>query len=906
MLRLLAFFCLALPCLALADDEPKMPKAKKPEGPLAEAHQRWLRGNYEEARAQYEKLLDDEKSRAAAAIGIARTLQSTGDDAKALTAIEDALAKDAKNADLLAAHADMLFGMGRWDDAAKDADAAIKLKSDHFLARWVRARHIRDTGDVKKADAEMRWFVRTYTQRDNADKPITDPEELLLVGLAGAENARAHSLADQFRFLINDIYPDVLKFDPDDWRAEWHIGMLLLEKYNRPEAIQAFDNALKINPNAAEAHVGKGLVALQQFETKEADTHADAALKINPKLVSALRLKADGQLLAGDVNAARTLLEKAKEVSPRDEATLARLAACARVLNKPEEVKSIIAAVEKFNPKPGLFYHDLGSSLEDRKIYGDAEVYFKKSIEARDQLASSKAGLGMLYLRLGKENEAKDLLEAAFKGDTFNVRVSNSLKVLRHLEKYETIKTRHYDLRFDPKQDKLLAEFLAEYLEVVHAQLAQDFGYEPAGRTLVELFNNHEMFSGRTVGLPDLHTIGACTGKVVTIASPKGKGLTKPFNWGRVIRHELVHIFNLAQTDFLCPHWLTEGLAVRNEGGNRPPQWSAVLRDRFEQNDLLNLDNIMLAFVRPRNQEEWALAYCQSNLYVEYLIKTYGIVAVGPMLNAYRDGLDTAAAIQKVCKVDKDAFEKGYMAYVTQIVKAIPSIEKKGPGEKPMTLAELEKAHEDNPDDLDIAAKLADQYSRRKRAADARKLAEQVLKQKPGHPLASIVKARLLTQAGDEDGAKEAIESAAKANPNDPRLLAGLGRMAMEAKDWTKAAELLERGRKLAPIDGEWLALLIEIYTKVEDAEKLLDVLKEQVGNDPDDLKSRVKLSKLLCEVKKFVEAEDVARDATRIDVTDAEAQLALIEALEGQKKIKEVEELKKRFGEAKAGETKE
>src|SRR5260221_14586099 len=102
----------------------------------------------------------------------------------------------------------------------------------------------------------------------------------------------------------------------------------------------------------------------------------------------------------------------------------------------------------------------------------------------------------------------------------------------------------------------------------------------------------------------------------------------------------------------------------------------------------------MLAFVRPRNQEEWALAYCQSNLSVEYMIKTHGIGAIGPMLNAYRDGLDTAAAIQKVCKVDKDAFEKGYRAYVTGVVKAIPSGTKKAGPEKPMTLAELEKAHE--------------------------------------------------------------------------------------------------------------------------------------------------------------------------------------------------------------------
>src|SRR5262245_57932644 len=465
MIRLLTSLLLFLPCLAFADDDPKPPKAKTPDTPIGEARQRWLRGNFDEARDQYEKLLGDEKTRIAAAIGIARTWLGEGNHDKALAALNEALRKDDKSPDLLAARAEVFYQTGKWGEATKDIEAATRLKPDHFLARWIRASLTRDSGDVTKADGEMRWFVRTYTQRENADKPIKDPDELLIVGLAGAENARWHSLVDQFRFLINDLYPDVIKYDPDDWRAEWHIGQLLLEKYNRPEANQAFDNALKINPKAAEAYVGKGVVALQQFETKEADTNADSALKINPRLTSALRLKADVLLLAGDIGQARKLLDKAREINPREEPTLARIAACARILNKPDQIQDIIAEVEKFNPKPGVFYHELASSLEDRKIYGDAEVYFKKSIELREKTAAAKAtlsmpaaraGLGMLYMRLGKEDEARALLEQAFKGDTFNVRVSNSLKVLRHLEKYETIKTPHYELRYDPMQDKLL------------------------------------------------------------------------------------------------------------------------------------------------------------------------------------------------------------------------------------------------------------------------------------------------------------------------------------------------------------------------------------------------------------------------------------------------------------------
>ncbi|WP_020469275.1 tetratricopeptide repeat protein [Zavarzinella formosa] len=883
---------LALCGFGFAQEPAKTPAKSTP---LSEARQRWLHGNYDEARTAFEKLLDDKEYGVPASIGLARSWLEVGDVAKARLALEAADKRTPKNPDIRAWLANLDYDIGNWDDALKTAEEVIKAEPEHFIARWVRARYYRDTGDAAKADTEMRWFVRTYSQRDNDDKPIKNPDELLIVGMAAAENARWHSLGDQFRFLINDLYPDVLKFEPDCWMAEHDIGMLLLEKYNRPEATQAFDNALKINPKAADALVGKGLVALQQFEMKEAEGFADQALKINPKLPGALRLKADVQRVGGDMKAAAKLLEAAKTINPRDEATMARLATCAIVNQKPEEVTAIIAAVKKFNPKPGLFFNDVGTTLEDHKRYSEAEGYFKQSIECRDKLPAAKAGLGMLYLRLGKEEEARTLLEQAFKGDSFNVRVSNSLKVLRHLDKYKTVTTKHYHLKFDPNTDALLASFIAEYLEEIHVQLAKDFSYEPEGKIYVELFNSHEMFSGRTVGLPDLHTIGACTGKVMAIASPNGKGLARPFNWGRVIRHELVHIFNVTQTEFQVPHWLTEGLAVRNEGSTHPPQWDAVLRERFEQNTLFNLNTVLFGFVRPKDQNEWSLAYYQSNLYVQYLIKTYGIESVGPLLTAYRDGLDTQRAIEKVCKVPLGQFEQGYRQFITDLVKSIPS-SKPTVAEKPMTLAELEKAHTDKPNDVDVSARLADQYSRRRKAADARKLAEAVLTAEPGHVQASIVKARLLVAAGDEEGAQKILDEAIKKHPEDGRLIQALSRAAIESKDWTKAAELLEKGRKTSPLDGDWLPLLIDVYTKTENAEKLADVLKEHIGNDPDDLASRLKLTKILLADKKLTEAEAVAWDACRIDIKSKEAQENLLTTLEGLKKTTVAESLRKRF----------
>lgn len=894
MRHALAFGLLVLAAAGLNSQD----KKSAPKSPLAEARLRLNKGNYAEARAEYAKHLADPKLGPAAAIGTAAAWREEGEYEKGLASLTDALKTFAKSADLLAARADLAFELGRWDAAAADAEAALKIQEDHFLARWTKARLARDKGDTDSGYDQMRWFIRAYNAASQADKDIVDPDTLLVVGLAATENARWNSISNQFRFILREIYGDALKYEPECWRAELYAGQLLLEKYNRPQAVEGFDGALKINPNAAEAIVGKGEAALQKFELKEAEQFADEALKQNPKLRSALRLKANIQFMGGDYAGAEKLLLAAKAVNPREAITLGKLAGCYVLQRKTTEFDALAKEAAGYDAKPAEFYHELAEYLEDRKLYLQAEGYFKKATELRPKYAAPRTSLGLLYMRLGKEKEGKEILDSAFKADPFNVRVANMRKVIDHLSKYTVIQTAHYDLKFDKETDRVLASFLADYLEETHEDLKKQFGYEPVGRIPIEVFNRHDMFSGRTVGLPDLHTIGACTGRVVAMASPTAQGLRKPFNWGRVIRHEVTHIFNLAQTDFLCPHWLTEGLAVQNEQMQRPLDWMATLRERADENTLFNLDTVMMGFAKPKDQSEWGLAYCQSQLYVEYLVKAHGQAAVGKILNAYRDGLDTGAAIKLACGVDKATFEKGYREHVEGVLKPYRGAPKKAkkPDEKPMTFEELTEAQKKNPEDADLAARLAEQLLRRNKANEARKLIDAALLKKKGHPLASLLKARLLVRAGDEDGAKELLESALKESPEDVRLINLVAKFHLDAEQYDKAAELLEKGRTLAPLDGDWNEQLVRLYTATKDSAKLVAVLKEIVSRDPDELAGRVKLAKAALEAKQFKDAEAFARDALMIDVASEDARNALVDALTAQGKDAEVEKLKKKF----------
>jgi tetratricopeptide (TPR) repeat protein len=861
---------------------------------LKAARTRWLRGNYAEAREQYRILLKQPKTRAAAAVGLSRAWESEGEYDKALAVVETALKALPDHAGLLARKAEVLYLRGRWAAAEKAVAAALKKDKENFLARWIRGQIYRDSGELKKADAEFKWFVRTYSARSQNDNDIKDPEELVLVGLAGSENARWHSISDQFDVILKEVYVDALKYDKDYWWAEYHAGMLLLEKHNPAEAFEAFEKAASINAGAAEVLVGRGLAAFDKMEFDEARSFAKRALEINPRLPDALRLQADVYLAGGDLKKALVYLNKARAVNPRDEATLGRIAACYFLQKDKAKFNQLAKQVAEFDTRPGLFYAQLAERLDERRQFEEAKKYYKKSIKFRPMLAAPRAGLGMLYMRMGQEKEAREELQNAKKIDEFNIRVSNTLKVLKHLDGYTTLSTKHFLLRYDPKNDQVLARFMAKYLEQVYEKLAGQFNYRPKGPILIELFNNHHMFSGRVISLPDLHTIGACTGRMFAMVSPRDRArvVRKPFNWARVLRHEMVHIFNLEQTNFLVPHWFTEGLAVMNEGVGRPPDWNRILLSRVPDK-LLNLTNINMAFMKPTSHDEWSLAYFQSLMYVQYLKQRYKAPSIGKLLDAYRRGLDTGAAIREVCK-DVKEFEKGYKRFVLAEARKIRG----QAAPKPMTFAQLRKAHQARPDDIDIAARLAEVYLRRRDSKEALRLARFVLKKNGDHPLALYVRAKLLLAAGEDEKATELLKKAA-ANKQKPevKVFFLLGERYFEAKKYNQAAKYYEQGLEADPYNIRWLVRLARAYGRAKKTADLIRVLEKLAPQVADNLDIRKQLARLFLKGGKPKKAEQYAREALEIDVLDAEAQGYLKEALRKQDKTKALKELETLLG---------
>jgi cellulose synthase operon protein C len=874
--------------------------AAEPAG-VSEARRLWQNGRYAEALEAYDSLVaaPGEKPPALVvtlALGRADCLASQGDYEKAVDAVETALKAQKTNPDLLARLAELRFGRGDWPGASEAAADALKADADHIAARWIEARLLESRGETDKMVDAWKWFVDRYNaQRDEIAKSA---DALLIVGQASERyyraKARGEELSESLNDVITEVYEGAIKADPHCWQAPWLEGRLFLAGYDESKAMPELTRALQINPLAAEVLVTLGMADLQGYKLAAGRSKAERALRVNPRYAPAHVLLADLNISDERFVDAKAAARKAVAENPRDEDGLARLAASCRLLVDPVGAAAAEGVALANNPRPATFYAALGERLSDRRKYHEAERAYLFAGRADPRRADAPIGLGMLYMQIGREAEAKALFDAAFDADPFNVRAFNQMKVLKHMASYSPVATDHFSVLVEPKQDALLGKYISRYLESIYPELTTRFGYSPPGLTKIEIMTTHQWFSARTIGLPFVPTVGACTGTVVALASPRTTG--KPFNWARVLKHELVHVITLQQTGFNIPHWYTEALAVESEGFPRPQEWNKMLLARVPtRSKLLNLDTINLGFIRPKEPEERSLAYCQAQLYAQYMLKRFGPDSLIKMLDAYRRGLTTDRAVASCFHVEKADFEAQYLTFLDGVVKTIRT---RVDEEKPLKFSALERSLKESPDDPDLNARMAYEHLARRDYKEARPFADKALKVKPNHPLASYVKARLLVTIGDDEAAHAALKPALDPDKPNERVIDLLASLEMKAGNLDEAERLYELARKDDPYHTKWIANLARVHLRKKDNAKFLEDLAMLAGNDADDLDVRKALAEKHLAAGSADQAEKWATECLYINVYDPEAHVLLADALSARKKYPEaVEEYQAALG---------
>ena len=147
----------------------------------------------------------------------------------------------------MARRAELHFSRGQFARSGKARRSARQAERDNLLARLVLAEVYAETGRTEEANESYRWFIRYYNE-----PPSQRMRQACSSSPQGAiQYARWNHNTQIFHFVVNTLCPDALKNDPNAWESHLLSGGLLLEKFNREQAVPELEQALAINPRAA-------------------------------------------------------------------------------------------------------------------------------------------------------------------------------------------------------------------------------------------------------------------------------------------------------------------------------------------------------------------------------------------------------------------------------------------------------------------------------------------------------------------------------------------------------------------------------------------------------------------------------------------------------------------------------
>ena len=845
-----------------------------------------MSGAYEEASAAYIQLAQEPPHALPAKLGLARCQLETGDYAAARATLE--LLNADYSADWHYALAELLLRLGDYEDVLAHARAAVKLKRGHARARLLLAQTLELRGRRDEAIEAYRWFEEQVKGR--ASLP-PDPVWIThtALGFMRYSILTEQDVARRTHHVLNQMLQMAYgRLDRSYWPARIAAADLLRAKYNDDEedgSVSDYRGALRINSKLPEAHVGLGRVALDSWEFEKAQREAELALAANPNFAPALYLLAETRLLERRYPEAREFCDRALDINPNDLHALALAAATAACQDNEAELATLRQRVEALNPRCASFYGALGLAYSGLRRYPVSERYLLQAIEFEPTDANARTELGLMYMQWGEEEKARSALDAAWRLDPFNDRTKYTLELLDGLESFARHETEHFIIKYDEGHDPGLGLFLGGFLENIYPQITSDYDFEPPQKTIIEVFPTHREFGVRITGRPWIHTVGACTGRVIAVDAPRASiELQGPYNIAQVLRHEFTHTVTLAATDNRIPHWYTEALAVSQEDAPRTFAWWEQLADAVRRDRLFPIDRLNWGFIRPQRPGDRTLAYAQSEWVAEYIVERFGYDNLNTMLKMFRAGTSQTQIFAQLFNQSEAEFDRDFATW------ARGQVERHGfnliPPEDPSA---LRAAVDATPDDAKLWGRLAraqyDVDNTEKALEAARHALEFDEHNVDGLEITTWVLAEEARTEEDDvrrklyqDEILPLLERLAVADPTNwtaPKMSALIY---LARKEYDAAIPQLERLQRLCPLDPTSWSGLGGIYFKRDDYDKALPQLLEVARIEAHDAEVPAQIAKIFRTRGQLPDALYWYRRTLDVNPVDAELQQALAE----------------------------
>jgi tetratricopeptide (TPR) repeat protein len=666
------------------------------------------------------------------------------------------------------------------------------------------------------------------------------------------------------------LLAEARRLDPLSWEARVVEATLLVDRGNFEQAAAALQEAAALNPNASAMSFLGGQIAVMSFDTAGVERFARAldAMAVMPgetveakdgqephearmgRSVFATVLRVRIALRVDDIARARELIDRALGTLPRSRWLLHVAIATRAVEYDMPGTQRELDALDTLNARqtsptgtaPGGDaalaalsadgYFNAGRALADARQYETAAALLREASKRSPGWSEPWSEAGLLAMQSGRDDDALEALNRAQDLDPFNLRVANSLKLMREITKYTRVSSARFEVRAKPGLDLMLAKEMLGALERSADAVTGDgpggLRHTPAQKTLIDLMPTHAWFAVRIAGMPRIHTIAASTGPVIAMEAPRdGAGHTGAYDWDRVLRHEYTHTVGLSRTGNRIPHWFTEAQAVYLELAPRDYPTVQLLARVVDSDDLFDFSEINIAFTRPKRPTDRQQAYAQGHWMIEHMIGAFGTEAPIKLMDLYAKGVREEEAFQSVLGISRTEFMSRFKVWASEQLVAwgmrtqadLPSLQSLLDAErerlateqniKPedlegfeptiaMTDAWLEK-HPAHPDVLELAVSLRMNATDGRATPELRPLLERYAKARPVDPMPRRQLATLALASANPSTAAEHLEYLDAREEKSSIYAAELAKIYLSAADLERATKKAERATQMAP-----------------------------------------------------------------------------------------------------------
>jgi tetratricopeptide (TPR) repeat protein len=476
-----------------------------------------------------------------------------------------------------------------------------------------------------------------------------------------------------------DAFNAAIDAKPKDVNLKVRYGLMLFEApMGKPSmGDDQFQAALEIDEKNAQAMLGLAKVAEEDYGPNAVKL-AEQALEVDPKLYQARELMARVALEDNNEDKAVEEANNALAMSPEAVDAMAILATVDWLNDKPAAppegqiltTSPWIDKILKINPHDGQAYATAGHFFVINRRYTEGIKYYRKALELDPDLQSARSEMGINLMRLGKDVEAKAMLEQAWNAGYQDKATQNTLNLMSSYAKFDTFETPTTILKIQKKESALVRPYLQAELDKIIATYEKKYKYHLTVPVQVEAYPDHEDFAVRTMGMPGLGALGVTFNTVVAIDSPsaadpqRGPG---SFHWASTLWHEMSHVYVLSMTNNRVPRWFTEGLAVYEETAIHP-DWGDRLDHpsilAIKQKKLLPIADLDRGYIHPSYPEQVVVSYYQGGRTITYIVQKWGYDTILNMIHDYGANMTTPQVIEKELKIKPEEFDKQFIPWV--------------------------------------------------------------------------------------------------------------------------------------------------------------------------------------------------------------------------------------------------